>query len=143
MAPEVDSRRLHGVRAWTSVVKVHVHSLWATLDATSPPPPQASDSSVSVSRAAFGQNSVVAMMGERGGGAATTGSARCRRERRPPFGASARTDGSRDGCGRGDAPLLTRTEDCHTHQGGGGESYARSPMKTEVTTSRGATGQSR
>ena len=52
----------------------------------------------------------VAMSGERdvGGG---RGSARRRRERRP-FDASARTDGSRDDCGRGDAPLLTKTEVC-------------------------------
>ena len=29
------TRRLHGVRVWTSVVNVHVHAFWATLDATS------------------------------------------------------------------------------------------------------------
>ena len=56
---------------------------------------------------------------------------------------SARTDGSHDGCGRGDAPVLTRTEFCHSHQGGGGASYARSPTGTEDTTSGGAAGHPR
>ena len=36
--PEVDSRCLHGVRAWISVENVHVHALWPTLDASSRSP---------------------------------------------------------------------------------------------------------
>ena len=60
----------------------------------------------------------------------------------PPFDASARADGSRDGRGRGGAPLLTRTEACHSHQGGGG-AQVRSATATEVSSTGRTAGHPR
>ena len=47
-----------------------------------------------------------------------------------PFVVATRTVDGRGGCSRGDAPLLTRTEACHSHKGGGGARHVRSATAT-------------
>ena len=55
--------------------------------------------------------------------------------------ASPRADDRRDGCGRSYSQLSsTETEDCHSHQGGGGASYARRPTGTDGSSTGDAPG---
>ena len=58
-----------------------------------------------------------------------------------PSVATPLADDPRGGCGRSDSPLSsTETEDCHSHQGGGGARDARWPTGTDDSTSGAAAG---
>ena len=50
-----------------------------------------------------------------------------------PLVVATRAVDGRDGCGRSDAPLLKRTEDCHSQQRGGGTRLARRASAPEAS----------